>query len=74
MKIVYDGTLDPRQCKAVLGETIPALAAEDPDVIYLDADLMNCIGTAKWAAEHPERADRAREFARCFRIDGDGLR
>ena len=56
MKIVYDGTLDPRQCKAVLGETIPALAAEDPDVIYLDADLMNCIGTAKWAAEHPERA------------------
>ena len=56
MKIVYDGTLDPRQCKAVLGETIPAMAAEDPDVIYLDADLMNCIGTAKWAAEHPERA------------------
>lgn len=56
MKIVYDGTLDPRQCKAVLGETIPALAAEDPDVIYLDADLMNCIGTAKWAAANPDRA------------------
>ena len=56
MKIVYDGTLDPRQCKAVLGETIPAMAAEDPDVIYLDADLMNCIGTAKWAAENPDRA------------------
>ena len=56
MKIVYNGELDPRQCKAVLGEQIPALAAEDPDVIYLDADLMNCIGTAKWAEEHPERA------------------
>ena len=56
MKIVYDGTLDPRQCKAVLGETIPALAAEDPDVIYLDADLMNCIGTAKFAAANPDRA------------------
>ncbi len=56
MKIVYDGTLDPRQCKAVLGETIPALAAEDSDLIYLDADLMNCIGTAKWAAANPERA------------------
>ena len=56
MKIVYDGTMDPRQCKAVLGETIPALAAEDENVIYLDADLMNCIGTAKWAAENPDRA------------------
>ena len=56
MKIVYDGSMDPRQCKTVLGETIPALAAEDPDFIYLDADLMNCIGTAKWAAAHPERA------------------
>ena len=56
MKIVYDGTLDPRLCKNVLGELIPALCAEDENVIYLDADLMNCIGTAKWAREHPDRA------------------
>ena len=56
MKIVYDGSMDPRTCKTILGETIPALAAEDPDVIYLDADLMNCIGTAKWAAANPDRA------------------
>ena len=55
-EIVYPGELDPRLCKSVLGETIPALAAEDPDVIYLDADLMSCIGTGKWAKEHPERA------------------
>ncbi|MGN0985671.1 MAG: transketolase family protein [Candidatus Enterenecus sp.] len=55
MNIVYNGEMDPRLCKAVLGETIPALAAEDPDVIYLDADLMNCIGTAKWARENPGR-------------------
>ena len=55
-KIVYHGEMDPRLCKAVLGKTIPALAEADPDVIYLDADLMNCIGTAKWAREHPERA------------------
>jgi transketolase len=48
--------MDPRPCKTILGETIPALAAEDPDVIYLDADLMNCIGTAKWAAANPDRA------------------
>ena len=56
MKIVYDGSMDPRLCKSVLGETIPDLAAEDPDFIYLDADLMNCIGTAKWAAANPDRA------------------
>ena len=56
MKNVYTGEKDPRLCKNVLGQTIPALAAEDPDVIYLDADLMNCIGTAKWAKECPERA------------------
>jgi len=56
MKIVYDGSMDPRLCKNVLGETIPAMAAEDPDLIYLDADLMNCIGTAKWAAANPDRA------------------
>lgn len=56
MKIVYTGEMDPRLCKSVLGETIPQLAAEDPDVIYLDADLMNCIGTAKWAKANPDRA------------------
>ena len=56
MKIVYTGEKDPRLCKNVLGETIPRLAAQDPDVIYLDADLMNCIGTDKWAEECPERA------------------
>ena len=48
--------MDTRLCKSVLGETIPALAERDPDVIYLDADLMSCIGTAKWAQAHPDRA------------------
>ena len=56
MKIVYTGEMDPRLCKSVLGEMIPKLAEEDPDVIYLDADLMNCIGTAKWAKANPDRA------------------
>lgn len=54
MKIVYDGRKD-RAFKDVLGETIPRLASDDPDVVYLDADLMGCIGTAKWAKEHPDR-------------------
>jgi len=56
MKTVYNGEMDSRLFKDVLGATIPALAKEDPDVIYLDADLMSCIGTAKWANENPEKA------------------
>ena len=55
MKIVYNGEKD-RAFKDVLGETIPRMAKEDPDVVYLDADLMSCIGTAKWAKENPDRA------------------
>ncbi len=55
MNIVYNGEKD-RAFKEVLGETIPALAEKDKDVVYLDADLMNCIGTYKWAQENPERA------------------
>lgn len=55
MKIVYDGSMDPRAFKDVIGQTIRGLAAEDPNVIYLDADLMSCIGTCKWSAENPTR-------------------
>lgn len=56
MNIVYDGTMNSRTFKDVLGETIPQLAEADPDFIYLDCDLMSCIGTAKWGAAHPDRA------------------
>ncbi len=55
MKIVYNGEMDPRAFKDVLGATIPRLAAEDACVIYLDADLMSCIGTKKWADANPDR-------------------
>lgn len=55
MKVVYNGEKD-RAFKEVLGETIPRLAEEDKDVVYLDADLMSCIGTAKWAVQNPGRA------------------
>ena len=55
MRIVYDGGKD-RPFKEVLGTVIPRMAEEDEDVIYLDADLMSCIGTAKWAGENPGRA------------------
>ncbi len=56
MKIVYNGEMDERLCKNVLGETIPAILESDPDAIYLDADLMSCIGTLKYAQKHPDRA------------------
>ncbi len=55
MEIVYDGTMDSRAFKDVLGKTIRELAAEDPDVIYLDADLMSCIGTCQWSCDNPTR-------------------
>ena len=56
MKIVYNGEMDERQGKAVLGETIPAILESDPDAIYLDADLMSCIGTLKYGQQHKDRA------------------
>lgn len=54
MKVVYRGEND-RAFKEVLGEVIQRLAEEDPDVVYLDADLMGCINMEKWAQEHPDR-------------------
>jgi len=55
-KIVYDGSMDPRTFKDVIGGTIISLLEGDPDVIYVDADLMSTIGTYKYHQEHPERA------------------
>ena len=55
-QIVYNGEMDPRLCKDVLGTTIADIVDHDPDAIFLDADLMSCSGTLKWAKEHPERA------------------
>ena len=56
MKIVYNGEMDSRAFKDVLSKEIPALATKDPNFIYLDADLMSCIGTTKWASENPTKA------------------
>ncbi|MFV0527703.1 MAG: transketolase family protein [Lachnospiraceae bacterium] len=56
MKIVYNGENDSRLFKDILGQRIEALATENPNVIYLDADLMSCIGTKKFADAHPEKA------------------
>ncbi len=56
LKIVYDGKNDPRTFKEVIGGTIMSLLDSDPDVIYVDADLMSTIGTAKYHQQHPDRA------------------
>jgi transketolase C-terminal domain/subunit len=37
--------MDKEPYKNLFGKTIEALASEDKDVVYLDADLMNSIGT-----------------------------
>lgn len=56
MKVIYNGGPDVKNFKDVLGAKIPKMLDENPDVIYLDADLMSCIGTAKYAKAHPDRA------------------
>lgn len=56
MKIAYTGQMDPRAFKDVLGAAIVELLENDPDAIYLDADLMSCIGTREYAKRHPDRA------------------
>lgn len=56
MKVIYNGKPDVKAFKDVLGTRIPEMLDADPDLIYLDADLMSCIGTAKYAKAHPDRA------------------
>lgn len=41
--------------KTVFGKELLRILEEDPKAVYLDADLMNCIGTSGWAYDH-ERA------------------
>lgn len=55
--IVWNGENDPRACKEILGRVIPDMAEKDPEIVYLDADLMSCIGTLKWGVT----SDRAIE-------------
>ena len=46
MDLIYDGSMDSRLFKDILGKTIKELSEQDSDFIYLDADLMSCIGTS----------------------------
>ena len=56
MKIAYTGKNDPRTFKQAASSTIARLVENDPDVIYLDADVMSCIGTLDWSKSHTDRA------------------
>ena len=56
MKVIYNGSPDVKTFKDVLSTMIPKLLDENPDIVYLDADLMSCIGTLKYAKAHPDRA------------------
>jgi len=44
MAVIYDGSMDKAVYKDIFGKELEALANEDKDVIYLDADLMNSFG------------------------------
>ena len=55
MKVIYNGSADSRTFKDYLSTNIPALIEAHDDYVYLDADLMSCIGTAKYAKAHPDR-------------------
>ena len=56
MKVIYNGKADPKGFKDVMGALVPEMLEKDPELIYLDADLMSCLGTAKYGASHPDRA------------------
>ncbi|MBQ8088950.1 MAG: transketolase family protein [Clostridia bacterium] len=56
MKVIYNGGPDGKTFKELFGEMVPAMLEKDPNLIYLDADLMSCLGTAKYAKAHPDRA------------------
>ena len=48
--------MDVKKMKEVIGQTILEILVEDPETIYLDADLMSCIDTRSWAEQNPKRA------------------
>ena len=56
MAIIYNGDLDKTVYKSVFGKTMEAIADSDADVVYLDADLMNSMGTRAFWQRNPRQA------------------
>jgi transketolase len=46
----------PKEMRAVYAETLAALAAEDPRIVVVEADLMRATGTGSFAKAFPARA------------------
>lgn len=55
MEFIYNGSKDTRLYKNVLCKIIEDILKEDDSSVYLDADLMNCIGTGNL----PKQTNRA---------------
>lgn len=47
---------EEKEMRAVFAEVMEEMANEDERVIYLDCDLMNSIGMAKYWKDHPDKA------------------
>ena len=56
MKIIYDGSMGEKELRNIFRDTLIDLVEKDPTIVYLDADLMGCMGTGPWAKQHPDRA------------------
>lgn len=56
MAIIYNGSLDKEGYKAVFGHEMEEIAKSDPEVVYLDADLMSSWGTAGFWKRNPRQA------------------
>ena len=56
MKVIYDGSLGEKELRNIFRDTLIQMTEKDESIVYLDADLMGCMGTGPWAKEHPDRA------------------
>ena len=56
MAVIYDGSMDKDVYKSVFSKTLEEIANGDPQVIYLDADLMNSFGTLGFWKKNKKQA------------------
>lgn len=55
MSVIYQGMPPKKEIFQIFGETMEELFAEDPAVVYLDADLMGSLKTQQLWEMYPER-------------------
>lgn len=55
-KLGYNGELETYSFKNAFAQTMEQMLAEDKDVVYLDADLMNSFGTVHLPEKFPDQA------------------